>query len=139
MGYPFGTLYKMALVTGQRRGEVAGMKWSEITNEGWKLPGERAKKGKGHLVPLSSLAREILDGTPQIGELFFRSRTDTSLSGWSKAAKRLQKLCGPMEAWHLHDLRRTMATHMRSLGIDRLIVSKLLNHSEAGVTKIYDR
>ena len=48
MGYPFGTLYKMALVTGQRRGEIAGIKWAEITEEGWKLPGERAKKAKGH-------------------------------------------------------------------------------------------
>ena len=39
-----------------------------------------------------------------------------------------------MEPWHLHDLRRTFATHLRSLGIDRLVVSKLLNHAEGGVT-----
>jgi integrase len=139
LGYPFGTVYKMALVTGQRRGEVAGMKWAEITAEGWKLPGERAKKAKGHLVPLSSLAREILDGAPQIGELVFRSHRDAQVQNWSKAAKRLRKLCGPMEPWHLHDLRRTFATHLRSLGIDRLVVSKLLNHAEAGITKVYDR
>ena len=44
-----------------------------------------------------------------------------------------------MEPWHLHDLRRTFATQLRSLGIDRLVVSKLLNHAEGGVTKIYDR
>lgn len=53
--------------------------------------------------------------------------------------KRLHKLCGPMEPWHLHDLRRTFATHMRSIGVDRLVVSKLLNHAEGGVTKTYDR
>jgi integrase len=53
--------------------------------------------------------------------------------------KRLHKLCGPMEPWHLHDLRRTFATHLRSLGVDRLVVSKLLNHAEGGVTRIYDR
>jgi integrase len=61
------------------------------------------------------------------------------MSGWSKATARLNKLTGPMEPWRLHDLRRTFATHLRSLGIDRLVVSKLLNHAEAGVTKIYDR
>ena len=44
-----------------------------------------------------------------------------------------------MEPWHLHDLRRTFATHLRAIGIDRLVVSKLLNHSEGGVTRIYDR
>ena len=48
LGYPWGPLHKMLLVTGQRRGEVAGMRWSEINGEGWKLPGERAKTGKGH-------------------------------------------------------------------------------------------
>ena len=139
LGYPWGHLFKTLLVTGQRRGEVAGLKWSEITAEGWRLPGERAKKGKGHLVPLSTLAREILDEVPQIGEVVFRSYNDTPLSGWSKTMKRLHKLCGPMEPWHLHDLRRTFATHMRSIGVDRLVVSKLLNHAEGGVTKTYDR
>ena len=47
LGYPWGPLFKMLLLTGQRRGEVASMKWSEITAEGWRLPGERAKSGKG--------------------------------------------------------------------------------------------
>ena len=139
LGYPWGPLYKFLLVTGQRRGEVAGMRWSEINGEGWKLPGERAKKGKGHLVPLSSLAREILDGVPQIGGLVFRAHTDAALKGWSRIAPRLEKLTGPMEPWHLHDFRRTFATHLRSLGVERLVVSKLLNQAEAGVTKIYDR
>ena len=46
IGYPWGPLFKMLLVTGQRRGEVAGMRWSEIDAEGWKLPGERAKKDR---------------------------------------------------------------------------------------------
>ena len=44
------------------------MKWSEITPEGWMLPAESAKTKSGHLVPLSSLAREILDQVPEIGE-----------------------------------------------------------------------
>ena len=45
----------------------------------------------------------------------------------------------PIEPWRIHDLRRTMATQMRSLGGDRLVVSKLLNHVESGITKTYDR
>ena len=139
VGYPFGSLLKMLLVTGQRRGEVAGMKWGEITPDGWRLPGERAKKGKGHLVPLSSLAREILDGIPQLDEYVFRHHADAPVRGWNQATNRTRKLCGPMELWRLHDLRRTFATQLRAVGIDRLVVSKLLNHAEGGVTKIYDR
>ena len=139
VGYPWGQLNKMLLVTGQRKSEVAGMKWSEITADGWRIPNERAKRGKGHLVPLSSLGREILADTPQIGEYVFRSdRGDKPLQGWSRALGRVQKLCGPMEPWRLHDLRRTFATQLRSIGVDRLVVSKLLNHTEGGVTRIYD-
>jgi integrase len=139
LSYPWGPIFKFLLVTGQRRGEVAGMKWTEINGDGWRLPGERAKKGKGHLVPLSSLAIEILNDVPEIGELVFRSHRDAPLQGWSRTATRVQELCGAMEPWHLHDLRRTFATHLRSLGVDRLVVSKLLNHAEGGVTRIYDR
>jgi integrase len=138
IGYPWGPLFKMLLVTGQRRGEVAGMRWSEITAEGWLLPGERAKKGKGHLVPLSTLAREIFGGVPEIGDLVFRSRNDKPLQGWTRAIDRARQLSG-LKSWHLHDLRRTFATQLRSIGVDRLVVSKLLNHAEAGVTKVYDR
>ena len=47
MGYPFGHGLKFLLVTGQRRGEVSGMQWSEIDGEGWLLPGARAKSKQG--------------------------------------------------------------------------------------------
>ena len=137
LGHPFGPLFKMLLVSGQRRAEVGGMKWSEITEGSWRIPNERAKKGEGHLVPVSSLAREILDDIPQFGDYVFRSsRFDKAPGGWSKAKARVD---AKIADWHLHDLRRTMATHMRSLGVDRIVVSKLLNHAEAGITHIYDR
>ena len=132
LGYPWGPLFKMLIITGQRCGEVGGMKWSEITDDGWHVPNERAKSGRGHLIPLSSLAREILDEVPEIGELVFRTR----LGSWSWAKERVD---AKIPHWRLHDLRRTFATHLRSLGIDRLVVSKLLNHTEGGVTRIYDR
>ncbi len=138
LGYPFGGVFKMLLVTGQRRGEVAAMKWSEITPEGWLLPAESAKTKSGHLVALSSLAREILGEVPEVGEYVFRSRNDKPLQGWSNAKQRVDGIA-PIATWHVHDLRRTFATQLRRLGIDRLVVSKLLNHAEGGVTKLYDR
>jgi len=130
--YPWGPWLKMLLVTGQRCGEVGGMRWSEIADDGWHVPNERAKSGRGHLVPLSSLAREILADVPQIGELVFRTRPGS----WNWAKGRVD---AKIPHWRLHDLRRTFATHLRSLGVDRLVVSKLLNHAEGGVTRIYDR
>ena len=141
LGYPFGHGLKFLLVTGQRRGEVAGLKWSEIDGDGWNLPGARSKSKQGHRVPLSTLALEILEQTPRICDYVFSSgRRVGPLEGWHGAKSRADTFLGkPIAPWRIHDLRRTMATQMRSLGIDRLVVSKLLNHAEAGITKIYDR
>jgi integrase len=135
IGYPFGHAMKFLLITGQRRGEVSGMKWCEIDGEGWTLPGSRSKSKQGHRVPLSSLALDVLRESPHVGEYVFSARGGP-IEGWD-AAK--QRLAAPIAPWRIHDLRRTFATHLRSLGVDRLVVSKLLNHAEAGVTRIYDR
>ena len=141
LGYPYGHAFKFLLVTGQRRGEVAGLKWSEIDAEGWNLPGARAKTKQGHRIPLSTLALEILQESPRVGDYVFGSISGAKqLNGWDYAKQRGDAyLAKPIAPWRIHDLRRTMATHLRSLGVDRLIVSKLLNHAEAGVTKTYDR
>ncbi len=89
--------------------------------------------------PLSHL--EILEETPRIGEYVFMSPRglNPSTAGKTPRDARTAFLKEPIEPWRIHDLRRTMATQMRSLGIDRLVVSKLLNHAEAGITKTYDR
>ena len=139
LGYPFGDLYKMMLLTAQRRGEVASMRWSQIVPGSWSLPAAKAKTAAGHLVPLSSLAREVLDGLPMMGEHLFVARKDAPLQGWSKSKARLDRIVKLDEPWQIEDMRRTAATHMRSLGIDRLVVSKILNHAESGITKVYDR
>lgn len=152
-GYPFGPLFKLLLVTGQRRGEVAGMKRSELKGDGWHLPSSRTKTGVGHLVPLSDLAQEIIAETPNLGDHLFtsgRARSkpayvkaaedehDRPVVGFRKAKARCDKLA-KVKDWHLHDLRRTAATKMRELRVDRLIVSKVLNHAEGGITRVYDR
>jgi integrase len=139
MGYPFGPLYKMMLCTGQRRGEVASMKWSQIGADGWRLPAANAKTNVGHLVPLSTLAREVLEGVPQIGEHVFRAHEDAPLQGWSRAKRRLDQLVTLSEPWVVEDTRRTAATHMRSLGVDRVVVDKILNHADGGIIRVYDR
>ena len=138
--YPFGAVFRMLLVTGQRRGEVADMKWSEIAGDGWKLPGASVKSAQGHLVPLSSLAREILRCVPRVGDRVFAAHSDKVLQGWSKAKARADALCTRRSLPGVSTISgSTTATHMRSIGIDRLVVSKILNHAEGGITRVYDR
>ena len=59
---PYGTIIRLLILTGQRRGEVAGMAWNEISEDlaTWTLPGERTKNGEAHMVPLSAPARDLL-------------------------------------------------------------------------------
>lgn len=159
LGTPLKQLFQILLLTGQRRGEVAGMTWAEIEGDTWRLPRERTKSKKGHLVPLSPLVVKIINNVPKIDDntLVFASerRGDKPVSGWNMVKARLDKIVAQAAAnaagekldmekhalphWTIHDLRRSFATGLRTLGIDRLTVSKSLNHAEAGITKIYDR
>ena len=148
----FGRAIRFMLVTGQRRSEVGDAEWREI-DEGkklWTLPRERTKADRAHEVPLSPLAMSILTASPRTGAHVFSTRSTAPISGWSKAKTRLDvfalaelgRIVGDdagLPEWHLHDLRRTAATHMAALKVDRVVISKVLNHAEGGVTQIYDR
>jgi integrase len=144
MGAPMGRFMAFALVTGQRRTEIATMENGEIDLAGrlWTIPGAKSKNRKAHLVPLSGLAVEILASVPAIDDRYvWSTRAGTRISGFSKAKARAVMLSGVTD-WRLHDLRRTTATRLAELGIAHPIVSKLLNHSPRsvmGVTSIYNR
>ncbi|WP_082504626.1 integrase arm-type DNA-binding domain-containing protein [Methylobacterium sp. Leaf111] len=62
----YGRIIRLLLLTGQRRNEVGGMRWSEIdrASKTWRLPAERTKNGLPHDVPLSSAALEVIDAVP---------------------------------------------------------------------------
>jgi integrase len=144
MGPPLGSFMMFALATGQRRGETAAMERAELdlAQRLWSIPAEKAKNGRAHLVPLSALAIEILEGVPSVDDKFvFATRAGSHISGFSKAKARAGQLSGVAD-WRLHDLRRTAATRLAELGVAHPVVSKLLNHSPRGVmgvTAIYNR
>jgi integrase len=66
--YPFGPFYRLSMLTLQRRGEVAGMRWSEITPDmsKWTIPGSRMKNGRAHDVHLSEAARAVVRTIPRV-------------------------------------------------------------------------
>lgn len=141
-GLVMGVSFRMRLLTAQRGAEVMSMKWDQIRDGWWTIPAETAKNGRAHRVPLSSQARSILGRLcPITGEspwVFESPRVPGSpIVEIAKAAKRFSQLSGV--DYVPHDLRRTAATFMTSMGISRLVVSKILNHVESGVTAIYDR
>ena len=142
--FPHGAIVRLLLATGQRRGEVGGMRWSEIDLAGrvWRLPKERTKANREHLVPLNDLAVEILQGCPRVGDHLFAVRfREVAFAGFAVAKRRLDARSG-VTGWRLHDLRRTVGTGMQAAGVDLVTVAAVLNHSLAalvGVTAVYAR
>ena len=137
---------KFQLATAQRKGEIVNAEWAEFDfEEGtWTIPGERSKNQRTHRVPLSALSLSLLEEVRELsGEsprLFPSPRGGGSIS--ATAVNHALRLSLPMiglEDVVPHDLRRSAASAMTSLGIPRLVVAKLLNHIEGSVTAIYDR
>jgi integrase len=103
---PFGTIVRLLILAGQRRGEVAGMEWREISDDlaTWTMPGERTKNGVAHVVPLSAPASDLLrallpddaNGTKQAiadrraaATLALPGAVGTPFGDWSQAKRAL--------------------------------------------------
>ena len=155
LGSPFGSLLQLLLLTGQRRSEVGEMQWSELNmaDRIWHLSGERVKNGKSHDVFLSDQACKIILAQPTQGTKFvFTTNMVSPVSGFSKVANRALQMFREELAmdtlqvaylpWRWHDLRRTHATLLQSLGFSLDLIERILNHrsgSVGGVVGVYQK
>jgi integrase len=154
IGEPFGSIFKLLLLTGARLREVAGMRYDELHENGasWHLPGNRTKKHLPHVVPLSPAAQAIIAAASARQPIIFSTTGLSPPSGWSRAKRRLDAAMAGIAtndrgadvkiAFRLHDLRRTAATGMAEIGIAPHIVEACLNHlsgARAGVAGTYNR
>jgi len=146
----FGKIIKLAILLGCREDEIAGLRWSELnlTKSQWTIPPSRTKNNRQHMVALPRSALEIIRGIPARHErdLLFGSRAGP-FTGFSRAKKSLDKRIAdaqgaPPPPWHIHDLRRTLATTMgNELGILPHVVSEILGHvgtHKSGVAGVYN-
>ncbi|MBP2291067.1 tyrosine-type recombinase/integrase [Azospirillum rugosum] len=157
-GYPWGPMVRIMLLTGQRRGEVASMRWDSVDthiDKVWRLTPEQTKAGRAHIVPLSpavvdvlnSIKRQVVkspDGTEQPSPFVFTTLGDRPVNGFSKAKRRLDEKIAedraedeaePLPGWRLHDIRRTVTTGLSALGVAEVIKQRILNHAARGVTQ----
>ena len=132
---------RLLLLTGQRRNEIADLRWAEIEDGAIVLPKERTKNSREHVVPLSPQALAVLDEQAErVGRERVFGDGEGGFSGFSKARERLDEASG-VAGWTLHDLRRTAATRMADLGVQPHVVESILNHisgHKAGVSGIYN-
>lgn len=159
IGWPFGEIGKLLLLTGARREEIAAGTWAEIDLDAklWTIPATRSKNGEAHEIPLSQTAVEILEGLPRIAGkpgFVFTTTGQSSVSGFSKAKRAIDSAVIEIRQedrgengiatphWTLHDLRRTVATNLQQLGVRLEVTEAVLNHtsgSRAGIVGVYQR
>jgi integrase len=153
LGYPFGPLIQLLMLTAQRRDEVAKMRWTEISQDEmtWALPAKRAKNTKAHIVHLAPEARAILAALPRRTDtdLIFTTNGRTAVSGFSKIKERLDGTISggkPDKAitdWRFQDFRRTCVTWLAGAGFNPAVADKILNHTTATslttVGQVYQR
>lgn len=141
-----GAFYKLRLLTAQRGGEVASMRWPDVDLEAgwWTIPASGSKNKLAHRVPINATAGTILAtllATADEDADFVLGAAQRS-KGAGARGKRQQSEAArtfTVENFRGHDLRRTAASTMASGGIPRLTISKILNHVERSVTAVYDR
>jgi integrase len=143
LGGPYGAIVEVLALTGQRRDEVARMSWDEVDLERcvWRLPAQRTKNDKPHIVQLPDSAVAVIAAQPRVGGLVFSRNGVTAVGDFSSQKRRLDGLCG-VSTWRLHDLRRTMVSGMARLGVAPHVADKVLNHvggTISGVAAVYQR
>ena len=141
---PFGEMYRMLMLTGQRRTEVSTMRWSEVDEGLWTIPREKVKKDRPHTVPLSATSQALLSSLaerPRFGNdgfIFSTTGGATASSNFWKIKLAIDKLSGT-SGWTIHDIRRTVRSKLAELGVPREVARKVLNHEDGKVDRIYNR
>jgi integrase len=111
------------------------------------IPASAFKGQRPHVVPLTGAVLKMLSGLPRWngGDFIFSGSNGMKpISGFSRAKNSVaviasRELGREINDWHPHDFRRSVATHLRRLGVDRQVVIRILGHMQHDVTAIYDR
>ena len=140
--------FKFLLLSGQRRTEVAEMRWEEVDQNTWQLPAARSKNAKSHSVPLTDYMLQIIGPKSNETGFVFSLSGKHPINNIGRATSRLktimeQQASGNYSAdWKPHDLRRTVASEMARLGIYQEVLERLQNRSGGklgGLAGVYNR
>ncbi len=150
LGYPYGPLFQMLMLTGQRKSEVAEARWSEfdLQNRLWTIPAGRMKADAVHIVPISDDVLALLQSLPRFrkGDFLFSTTYGAKpVNGLSKAKERLDArmtdaLGAKPKEFVLHDIRRTVRTGLSAIPtISDLVRELVIGHTKPGLHKVYDQ
>ena len=159
LSYPFGPMYRLLMLSGLRRNEVADAQWREfdLKKKIWTIPAERMKGGAAHAVPLTEEMLALLASLQRLDggdHLFSTTLGRRPVSGFSKTKRQLDKRMqfgwnalrringrdrGSIAPWVIHDIRRSVRTHLSALPVTDLVRELILAHARPGLHKVYDQ
>ncbi len=142
-GYPYGPIVQLLILTGQRKGEVVGLRRSWLADGRIVYPSEFVKNKRSHTIPAGPEALELINSLPGDTDLLFPSRfeEDKPFNGFSKCKASFDQGL-EIEPYTLHDLRRTFSSNMAKLGTPIHVTERILNHVSgtiSGVSAVYNR
>jgi integrase len=150
LGPPYGPLYQLLALLGQRLNDIAKAQWTEIADGVLTIPPARYKTNTAHLVPLPPKAIAILDELPRFtaGRYIFSSTGARPVSSFSNAKSQLDTIVvqqravegrAPMQPWVVHDLRRTVRTRLISdCNAESYTAERVIGHALPGLHAVYD-
>jgi integrase len=154
IGYSYGPLFKLSMLTGQRKSEVAEARWSELdlAKKIWTIPAERMKADAAHIVPLSDDAVAVIKSLPRFdGDYLFSVSSGRAPVRAFSAAKRLfdaeilktlreSDPRAKLPDFVIHDIRRTVRTGLSAIpNISDLVRELVIGHTKPGLHKVYDQ
>lgn len=142
----FRDLLRLGLLTGQRRGEIASLRWSDLDlsdpkNPRWIIPAGLRKTGEAHTVPLGALSVALLKAQPRLAEssLVFPSRRPTRpISGWTQRLVEVREALGD-KRFSMHALRRSYRSGLTEIGVDFDTAELQIGHKRPGLAGTYDK
>jgi integrase len=138
----FQDFVRFLLLTGCRRNEILYLKNTDIDTDRWVLKVEATKTGRHLMLPINKALQDVIRDMNLERNYLFESRMIPGQpwgpDGVTHKFKTEIRKAGLSEAYSLHSLRHTYATHLQEKGVPRDIVQKLLGHSSPITTGIYD-
>jgi integrase len=148
LSYPYGPMFRLLLLTGARKNEIAKVKWSEVDERERLItvPPERFKSDAHHLIPLSTAAMTLIDQLPRTEHaefMFSNTMGERPVRKIAEAKAKLDKFMKEeiptMPHFWTHDLRRTLRTRLASLKIPDTVAEQCLGHGRRGLQRTYDQ
>lgn len=140
----FHNFLRLSILTGARRQELAGARWGEfdLKDGYWTVPAARSKNKREIKRPLSDVAVKLLKAmrAHRSGDYIFpakRAGKYPYISGFAELKNDFDTLTG-LEGWRLHDLRRTITTHLAEAGVLPHITDAILGHRKKGLEGVYN-